>query len=150
MDEDSFDEIEGRLEEEYVGAGDPSCWYGYDIRRAPRRAPEESRPFEVVIFRKTGPWEGHEEVAGQKWEVDIEYRAWFSALEEARAAAEAFCEEMHWKREAEWIGFGEGLAKRLTALVARAAEELRELSKQGELSEQSIEALRKRLEALGN
>jgi phage tail tape-measure protein len=35
-------------------------------------------------------------------------------------------------------------------LVARAAEELRELSKQGELSEQSIEALRKRLEALGN
>src|ERR1044072_5490171 len=125
---------EAEYEEEYVGAGDPSCWYGYDISYAPNRGPEHGRatpdpsqPYEVVIFRKHGPWLGYEEAGGHRWEVSTNYTAWFPTLEEARAAAEAFCDELHWKREAEWLGTGEELANELAEMVNKAAEEMRQL-----------------------
>jgi hypothetical protein len=123
-------EDEEEDEEEYLGAGDPSFWYGYDIWYRPNTTPEPDRPYSATIFRKHQISEGYEDVGGFRWAVSTQYQAWFPTLEEARSAAEAFCDDMHWKREAEWLGVGQELAEQLSDEVNKVAEELRRLYNQ--------------------
>jgi len=120
-----MDEAE-RYDGQEVGGG-VSWWYAYGISYDLSTSPDD-HPYKVEIHRYELP---HltEEVRGNTWGLDMGYTAWFPTLEEAKAAAEAFVDEMHWQREAENLGAGRELMKQAHAEMLKVANELRRVSK---------------------
>ena len=118
-------------EEEYhAGSGGGSFWHAYDIWYKPQERPET--PYRVVIFYQPLPHaviETPKEAGGHIWDLSIEYTAWFKTLEEARAAAEAYVDWLHWKYEAEWVGkcFAEQIIEELSEETNREASRLIQL-----------------------
>ncbi|HYO50980.1 MAG TPA: hypothetical protein VEW94_14100 [Chloroflexia bacterium] len=108
------------MTQEHLGSWDTSCWYGYDIYKS--LDADAVDPIRVVIFSKDNP---PEETVGHIWHVSISYEAWFATEDEAKASTEAFIDEMHWKREAEWNGIGKKLAEQRSEEIRIAAEEYR-------------------------
>lgn len=116
-------------EDEYVGAGGESFWHAYNIWCSPRERPET--PYKVVVFYQgqgciDSVIKTPEGVGGHTWDISIQYTAWFTTLEEARAAADAFVLWLHWKYEAEWLGkcFAEIMIEELSEETNREVSKL--------------------------
>jgi hypothetical protein len=99
-------------------------WYGYTIYYDISTAPDD-RHYKVAVFRQDYPTE---EVRGQEWNIEIRHIAWFQTLDEAKTAAEAFADEMHWQREVEYLGVGRELRKQANEEVLKVANELRDVT----------------------
>lgn len=131
--------MDGEWVEETVADRPISYWYGYSITHhyyegaQPPENIDISPTFEAVVWNNNyGHEESYKNIGGYEWQVSTTYTATFDTYEEAEAAGEAFIDEMHWKREAEQFGIGEELVKQAAIQVAKEADYLRTLDKQGD------------------